>query len=440
MLKKLLLSLFILFLLFSLVIQFYLKPKLPVINGYAAHMACSCYYLANRSIENIQLEDLSFFPMDKVSISHNESKRSFSATLLGLGKKTAVYKDDLGCMLLKGKDDYLVKDLIDSRRSIVKDTVHNLPLVADSFIDRNVQDIIQMAFDSTNQFVKKTRAVLVIHKDTLIGEHYSEGIGEHTPLLGWSMTKSLANAFIGVLVKDSLLSIDDTFKETNWEDSVSLNHLLQMSSGIQWAEIYDEVSLATRTLYDSEISAHPMMESQTEYPPGTHWEYSSGTSNYLSKIIKEAINDDKTYQNLPYDRLFKPIGASSFIIEMDESGHYIMSSYGYASARDWSKFGLLYLHDGVWADERILPEGWVDYSVKPNGTSPEGQYGSQIWLNSQQYVFPSIPKDAYVFNGFQGQHVVVIPSEKLVVVRLGLEKDMKMMDRMIASIIKELKT
>ena len=419
-------------------VQLYLTPKLPVINGYAAHMACSCYYLADRSLDKIQEEDLNFFPMDRVSISQDESSRSFSSTLFGLGKKTAVYKDDLGCMLLKGNDDYEVQDLIDSRTKAFKDSLYSLPVVADSLLNSEVQDIIQMAFDSTDQFIKKTRAVVVIHKDSLIAEQYAEGIETFTPLLGWSMTKSLANAFIGILVKDGKLSLDDNYKETNWRDSVALNYLLQMSSGIQWDEIYDEVSLATRTLYDSEISAQPMMESYTEYDPGAHWEYSSGTSNYLSKIIKELINDDKTYQNFPYERLFKRIGANSFIMEMDESGHFIMSSYAYATARDWAKFGLLYLHDGVWGDERILPEGWVDYSVKPNGSSPDGQYGAQIWLNSQKYVFPSIPNDAYIFNGFQGQHVVVIPSEDLVIVRLGLEKDMPLMDKMMAAIIEEI--
>ena len=383
-------------------------------------------------------EDLHFFPMNLVTIKHDIDNKTVNASLLGMGTKTAVYKEDLGCMLLKDVDDHHVEDLIETRQVELSDSLFKLPIITPEARRKDIQEIISGAFDESGTFEKKTRSVVVIHKDTLIAEHYAQGIDVNTPQLGWSMTKSLANAYVGILIKDSILHLDNKYKEDHWSDSVSLHQLLQMNSGIHWAEEYDEVSLATRTLYDSEMSAKPMMESHTEHPPGVHWEYSSGTTNYLSKIIREAINDSKQYQNFPYNRLSKRLQANSFLMEMDESGHFIMSSYGYATARDWSKFGLLYLHDGVWGNDRILPEGWVDFSVKPNGTACDGQYGAQIWLNSQKYVFPSIPKDAYIFNGFQGQHVVVIPSKDLVIVRLGLEKHPDMMDEMISSIVNTL--
>jgi len=383
--------------------------------------------------------------LDRVSLELNEQEKSVSATFLGMGKKTAVFKPGLGCMLLKGADNHKVQSIVNLPKSPNKYTQletlpytnNGAPFTPIGLKDSGLKNIVATAFDEQGSFEKKTRALLVVHKDSLIFEHYAKGISNDTPLIGWSMTKSITNALIGILIGDGLLNLNDQFKEENWRDSVSLHQLLQMNSGIEWAEVYDQVTDATVMLYDSEWSASPMIENSTAFDPGTHWVYSSGTTNYLSKIIRATLSNDTIYQHLPYDRLSKKLGANSFIMEMDESGHFIMSSYGYATARDWAKFGLLYLHDGVWNGKRILPEGWVEYSTQVNAVSEDGCYGAHLWLNTDQKKFKSAPADAYYFSGFQGQKVIMIPSLDLVVVRLGLTDDPDFdMDGVLESILK----
>ncbi|MEM0994534.1 MAG: serine hydrolase, partial [Bacteroidota bacterium] len=156
-----------------------------------------------------------------------------------------------------------------------------------------------------------------------------------------------------------------------------------------------------------------------ETTAGEKWYYSSGTSNLLSEIIRRQFDSDEAYWNFPQKALFDNINASSFRIEADAGGTYVGSSYSYATARDWAKFGLLYLNDGYWQETQILPTGWVDYTktVAPNSN---GAYGAHFWLN-QGGAFPDAPKDLYYCSGFNGQYVFIVPSQNMVVVRLGVD-------------------
>jgi len=160
--------------------------------------------------------------------------------------------------------------------------------------------------------------------------------------------------------------------------------------------------------------------------PGEAWSYSSGTTNIISRIIRDAVGGSLTdYLTFPRRALFDRIGMKSAVMEPSASGNLVGSSFMYATARDWARFGLLYLQDGVWAGERILPAGWVDYARTPTPGAPRGEYGAQWWLNAgakddpADRWFPDVPRDAYFCQGFEGQFVTVIPSRKLVIVRLG---------------------
>ncbi len=164
---------------------------------------------------------------------------------------------------------------------------------------------------------------------------------------------------------------------------------------------------------------------KTKSKPNKFFEYSSGTANLLSKIIRQSLGDS-LYYRFPYERLFYKIGMYHTLLEPDASGTFVGSSCGYGSARDWARFGLLYLNDGVWNGERILPEGWVKYSSTPVPAAPIGQYGAQFWLNAgakdnyEKSYHPGIPHDEFGAEGFEEQSVFIIPSQKLVVVRLGI--------------------
>jgi CubicO group peptidase (beta-lactamase class C family) len=161
--------------------------------------------------------------------------------------------------------------------------------------------------------------------------------------------------------------------------------------------------------------------------PGKVFEYSSGTTNIISRIIRETVGDEGYYR-FPYEKLFFRIGMLSTILEPDAGGTYVGSSYSFGTARDWARFGLLYLNEGIWNGERILPEGWVKYSVTPAPGAGQGQYGAQFWLNAGEKgnpsnrFYPAVPADMFWADGFEGQNVFIIPSKKLVVVKLGLSQ------------------
>jgi CubicO group peptidase (beta-lactamase class C family) len=164
-------------------------------------------------------------------------------------------------------------------------------------------------------------------------------------------------------------------------------------------------------------------------PADTVWNYSSGTANLIHRIIRKACGSDEEYWNFPRRALFEKIGMRSAVWERDASGTFVGSSYLYATARDYARFGLLCLNDGVWQGERILPEGWMAYATKPASAAPLGQYGALFWLNAGEsgrpgvLPFPKIPSDAYFALGYQGQTIAVLPAQKLVVVRLGMTYD-----------------
>jgi CubicO group peptidase (beta-lactamase class C family) len=167
------------------------------------------------------------------------------------------------------------------------------------------------------------------------------------------------------------------------------------------------------------------MSRKLAHKPGTFFQYSSGSTNIISKIIRLTVGDS-LYHRLPHEKLFYKIGMTRAIMEPDASGTFVASSYSFASARDWARFGLLYLNDGVWNGERILPEGWVKYSVTPAPAAGLGRYGAHWWLNAgeagdpSRRKYPALPADTYWADGFEEQYVMVIPSRHLVIVRLGV--------------------
>ena len=191
-------------------------------------------------------------------------------------------------------------------------------------------------------------------------------------------------------------------------------------------EVYDDFTSDAITMLMRTRDAGGLAAAKPlAHVPDTVWHYSSGTSNIVARALRRAIGDDDAYWRLPYERLFGPLGMASAVIETDPSGSFVGSSYSHASARDWARFGQLYLQDGVWAGERILPEGWVKYSTTPAPKAPKGEYGAYWWLNAGNPVgstnryYPSLPSDLYWAWGYEGQNVIVIPSRDLVLVHLG---------------------
>ncbi len=194
-----------------------------------------------------------------------------------------------------------------------------------------------------------------------------------------------------------------------------------MQSGLEWDEDYSSVSDVTRMLFKES----DMTKSQRAKPlvaqPGEVWNYSSGTTNLLSGVLRQQFRSHQEYLDFPYAELIDKIGMHSMLLEADRVGNYVGSSYAWASTRDWGRFGQLYLDQGLWNGAQIFHPDWVNYVSKPTQHS-DGRYGAHFWLNSEGR-YPDVPRDLYSCNGHLGQYIFIIPSKDLVVVRTGLAKE-----------------
>ncbi|WP_455731115.1 serine hydrolase domain-containing protein, partial [Burkholderia stabilis] len=270
----------------------------------------------------------------------------------------------------------------------------------------------------------------------VIAERYAPGISADTPLPGWSMTKTVTAALVGMLVAQHKLSPDASALLPEWRGNgdpraaITLDELLRMTSGLRFNEDYDDplsdvaVMLFTQPDTARFASAKPLVAA-----PGTRWDYSSGTSAIVARVMREAMaGSEADYLAFPRRALFAPLDMRSAVFEPDASGTLGSPSYLYASARDWARFGQLLLQDGEWNGQRLLPQGWVRYLTRATPLSPRQEFGAHLWVkvpepfNDRDPHAIAMPADAFHAVGHEGQFVSVVPSRQLVVVRLGLSR------------------
>ena len=410
---------------------YYLFVRSPVISGYTAKCVCTQYFENGRPLDDIASDDFDLLLLSIARLSIDDKEKSITSSVLGMRSRTAIYKQGLGCQLLQGKDDHHIK-LFDTIDIVLNDTIdfpygNRIPSTIPSNVNSvKLAAVAKKAFDKGKEMIKlKTRSLLIVYKDTIILDVNQDGFTYDTPQLGWSMTKSWMNTLVGMKVLDGQMDITNDQLFDHWTDDrskITLHHLLTMTSGIDWQEDYSNISDATEMLYMSEDIVSAANDNPIKYPPGSHWYYSSGTSNMISGLLRAEFDTIEDYLDYPYTAMFNKLGMSQSFMEIDESGNYIGSSYGYGSTKDWARFGLLYLHDGIWNGERVLPHGWVDYSTT-EVVSSDGKYGAHFWLNKRGVAFSDAPFDTYSANGYNGQKTIIIPSKDLVIVRLGLNSD-----------------
>ncbi|HLT72495.1 MAG TPA: serine hydrolase [Cyclobacteriaceae bacterium] len=411
----------------------------PILTGYGAKALCSCAFLGSRGVEDIESHELARFPVSLGSYQLDVNDSSATGTIMGLARKKAIFRKGLGCTLVNEIDEAAVRSQkirrpLPSNTIISSDTIpwprgDRLPDQFETAVDlQRLRTVVDSAFAySGEENLRNTRAILVLYKGDLIMEKYAPGFDRDSRHLGWSMTKSVMNALVGILVKQGKLDLQAPAPVKLWQEderrNITLNNLMRASSGLAWVEDYGGPSDATSSIFKKKDAWQVAAQHQLEHPPGTDFYYSSGTTNLISRIIRETLGDED-YYTFPYRELFRKVGIASMVLEPDAGGTFVGSSFSYASARDWARFGLLYLNDGVAGGEQILPEGWVSYTTTPAPASV-GEYGAQFWLNvgppgaPEKRTFPDVPADLFFADGFAGQNVFIIPSEELVVVKLS---------------------
>jgi CubicO group peptidase (beta-lactamase class C family) len=296
--------------------------------------------------------------------------------------------------------------------------------------------LLDEVFDDTDRF-GTTFAVAVVQGGRLLAERYggvlehwdreSEAVEVDTPLLSWSMAKSVLHATVGVLVGDGVLRLDEPAPVPAWQErdddprrAITLEHLLTMRDGLEWNEDYVdfETSHAIGMIFGE--GQHDMAGYAEQRPaahaPDTVFNYSSGTSNIVSGIVRRAVGAGEAGRSFILDRVLRPLGMRSADPRLDAAGTFVGSSYLYASARDWARFGTLYLRDGVWEGKRLLPEAWVDHGRRVRSVDPEDGdlYGAHWWIDPWDR-----ERGTFRASGYEGQTVTICPARDAVVVRLG---------------------
>ena len=420
-----------------MVIVYYLWISLPIITGYSAKNLCSCYFVSNRPIESIKKEELGFSPVSFASLKVNDADSSVTSTVLGLAKQKAMYRSGAGCTLINGTEEKVLRSqsFPPVQFRFTDSIIQNDDLRADTSLS-NIKEKILVAVNKSFEEPDaekpvRTRAVVVLYDGKLLVEKYATGIDRNTRLMGWSMTKSVTSALVGLLVDAGKLEVEAAAPVPEWSDSkdprrsILLKHLLQQTSGLKFTEDYGSASEATTMLFKKGDMAKYTASLPLVNTPGTVFYYSSGNTNILSRIIRQTVGEQE-YHRFPYTNLFNKIGMYSAVIEPDASGSFVGSSYMYATARDWARFGLLYYNRGIARNQRILSEKWITESIGRGPSKTNIQYGYQFWLNAgmpddpSQRRYPDVPADMFYADGYEGQNIFIIPSKKLVVVRLAL--------------------
>lgn len=406
-------------------------PKLELISGFSAKNVASAHFIDNRSLDLIEKGDNDIKLIRLANNTIFEEDKFATSSVFGLQKRKAIYREGLGSLLIDENFDvskpYLVPKRIQPKIDFPYPFGTNEP--KDSIFSNinysKLNKAVANAFDENNAIEKRTRSVIILYKDHIVAEKYDTGFDKNSKILGWSMTKSITATYFGILQYQNKININNPAPISEWRNderkNTTINDLLHMNSGLEWEEKYDRICDATKMLFQAEDMGKVQLEKPLIGKPNASWNYSSGTSNLLSKILRKQFKTHQEYLDFWYSSLIDKIGMYSMVVETDMAGNYVGSSYAWATTRDWAKFGTLYLHNGNWNGEQLFDKSWSKYVSTPTPTS-NGRYGGHFWLNSSGK-YPDAPRDLYYASGFQGQKVIIIPSKDLVIVRMGLTDD-----------------
>jgi len=406
----------------------------PVATGFYAKQLCSGVFLAGRAPEEVVAHDLAVmwpgFVFRHVDWEVDRSAGRVRASWFGRAMREAAHRQGSGCTL-EGRP-------VPTGAPAGEGGVITRPVPAPTERAASVP-ALERLLDATLAVppgtLPTTRAVVVMRDGRILAERYAPGFDPDMRFPGWSIAKSVFNAVTGTLVLRGALALDEPVRIDAWRvpgdprGAITYDHLLRMSSGIEFSERYGNPwSDVVTMLFVSPGAGRYASTRPVAAPPGTAWNYTSGTTNVLALALKRHVPPGTQYGELPRRLLFEPLGMSSAVAERDGEETFIASSYVHATARDWATFGALFAADGVWQGRRLLPEGWVTYSRTPAPADPQRRYGAHFWLyDAEERAAASaasphpLPDDAFFAGGYAGQRITIIPSMSLVVVRLGYD-------------------
>jgi CubicO group peptidase (beta-lactamase class C family) len=440
-----------------------------ILAGYKAGTTCSAVFVAGRALDDILVDELAAMPpaarlpAPEVDVATRTVRAAYAP---GRAPRLAAYRDGVGCTTLPpGADLDDVRALPRVERPRSSRDASRIPwpdgdlvpagLLPEGVDRERLERAVEAAFDGdTYGEGTRTVGVLVVYGGRPIAERYREGFGPDTPTRTWSVAKSLTSALVGILVGQGRLALGEPAPIPEFRGpgdprgAIELEHLLHMESGLERAG-----AVGYPIYFGGADALTELPRARLEAAPGTRWHYANRDTLLLVRAIRATLADDAAYHAFPYGALFQRIGMRHTVAELDAGGNFVLSSQVWSTPRDLARFGLLYLRDGVWNGERVLPEGWVDYTRQPAPARRTGLralwsyglpgllgYGAQFWLTGG---LPWTPDDAYGAFGSRGQCISIVPSEDLVVVRTGLDPEpsevLWRQDRFLADLVAALR-
>lgn len=401
-------------------------PHADLAVGVAAKLACSGVFVSRREIDSVVQSDIVPLLALEYGIAYDLDWSGGTVTArAGQVERTAHFRSGIGCTLLFREA---------SRSANVSPRPSRAMRVASSSQVSTRGKALAAALDAamaddSPDHSLNPRAIVVMRHGRIIGERYAPGFSARTPLLGWSMSKSITAVIAGMLIADGRLRLDDPVRAPEWAAgdprlAINVRHLIQMTSGLSFVENYSPGHDSTKMLFAEADMAGYAASKPLIAEPGTRWSYSSGSTNILARLIVATLGGPQQTRAYMRDRLFRPAGMRGVTFEEDAQGTPVGSSYVYAPARAWARFGQLLLNRGRADGRQVLAREWVDFVRTPTQADSSGNYGGGFWLNGRasdgrNRRFPNLPVDAFFARGHNGQVLGIFPSQDVVIVRLA---------------------
>jgi CubicO group peptidase (beta-lactamase class C family) len=412
-----------------------------VATGFISRTLCSAAFVSGVNPDEVFSETANAMPGVRLitwAIDYRVDRKAkqVTTTLFWGGMSRAVYREGLGCYLAHGEAS--VDASLPAAGEIQR---ASLPEISGPSLVQAANPKLALALDRAfaepeQPPFRRTKAVVIVKDGHVVAERNAPGYGIDTPILGYSATKSVISALTGILVRQGKLAVDRPAPVATWQNpddprhAITVDQLLRHTSGLAMgsslnASLASTLAPVNEMKYVASDQAGFAESAALESAPGSAWNYHDGNYAILSRLIRDAVGGHAAdVLRFARSELFGPLGMRNVTLEFDATGTPEGASQMLAPARDWARFGLLYLNDGVAGGKRILPEGWVDYSASPTPNGWVG-YGAGFWTNrggslgANYRIEHGWPRDAFLAKGTLGQYVIVIPSERLVIVRLG---------------------